>query len=119
MLNSPDQYGQPPVGQTTPMQLRAKLQNPSRGLPGQDQGSSGGLMNALMGLVDSRGPMGQAARGTNVYQGTSNAPRVGTRAQFGGFDQTKNALNNEAIARRLQKSRLVAKGKNQQLQGGF
>lgn len=91
---------------------------PSRGLPGQAQGSSGGLIASLLGIVDSRGPMGQAARGTNVYQGTSNAPRVGTRAQFGGFDPSQKALANEAIARRLQRVRKSVKP-TQQLQGGF
>jgi hypothetical protein len=93
-------------------------QLPSRGLPGQQQGSSGGLIASLLGIVDSRGPMGQAARGTNVYQGTSNAPRVGTRAQIGGFDATQQALANEAITRRLQRVRKAVKP-TQQLQGGF
>lgn len=116
MLNTPDQYGQQP--QSNPVQLRAQMQNPSRGLPGQSQGSSGGLVASLLGLVDSRGPMGQAARGTNVYQGTSNAPHVGTRAQLGGFDQSQKALQNEAITRRLTKARAAAKPKTQ-LQGGF
>jgi hypothetical protein len=94
------------------------MRMPSRGLPGQAQGSSGGLIASLLGLVDSRGPMGQAARGTNVYQGTSNAPRVGTRAQIGGFDQTAKAITNEAIARRLQKVRKAGRPTSQ-LQGGF
>lgn len=93
-------------------------QLPSRGLPGQQQGSSGGLIASLLGIVDSRGPMGQAARGTNVYQGVSNAPRVGTRAQIGGFDQTAQALSREAIARRLGRARKMVKPTNQ-LQGGF
>ena len=93
-------------------------QNPSRGLPGQAQGSSGGLINSILGLVDSRGLMGQAARGTPIYQGTSNAPRVGTRAQLGGFDQTPQQLQQEAIARRLAKVRKAGKP-TKQLQGGF
>lgn len=91
---------------------------PSRGLPGQSQGSSGGLIQSLLGLVDSRGPMGQAARGTPVYQGTSNAPRVGTRGQIGGFNLTPQQITNEAIARRLQKVRKSGKP-TKQLQGGF
>jgi hypothetical protein len=91
---------------------------PARGLPGQAQGSSGGLIASLLGLVDSRGPMGQAARGTNVYQGGSPAPRVGTRAQTMGVPGTQNALMQEAIKRRLQKSRRAGKVQSQ-LQGGF
>ena len=93
-------------------------QLPSRGLPGQAQGSSGGLINSLLGLVDSRGPMGQAARGTPIYQGVSNAPRVGTRGQIGGFNFTPQQITQEAIARRLQKVRKAGKPTTQ-LQGGF
>ena len=91
---------------------------PARGLPGQAQGSSGGLIASLLGLVDSRGPMGQAARGTNVYQGGSPAPRVGTRAQTQGLAVTQDQLTQEAIRRRLQKTRRAGKVQ-QQLQGGF
>jgi len=96
------------------------IQGPARGLPGQAQGgSSGGLIAALMGLVDSRGGMGQAARGTPVYQGVSNAPRVGTRAQQQGFAFTPAQLSQEAIARRLAKVRTAGKPNTKQLQGGF
>jgi len=93
---------------------------PARGLPGQAQGSSGGLINALMGLVDPRGPMGQAARGTPIYQGTSNAPRVGNRAQQQGFALNSSQLAQEAIQRRLARARQAGKPNTQKiLQGGF
>ena len=92
---------------------------PARGLPGQAQGSSGGLMSALLGLVDSRGPLGQAARGTPVYQGVSNAPRVGNRAQQQGFAFTPAQLQQEAIAQRLKANQAIAKGNTKQLQGSF
>jgi hypothetical protein len=91
---------------------------PARGLPGQAQGSSGGLIASLLGLVDSRGPMGQAVCGTNVYQGGSPVFRVGTRAQTQGLAVTQDQLTQEAIRRRLQKTRRAGKIQ-QQLQGGF
>jgi hypothetical protein len=96
------------------------LPGPARGLPGQAQGGgSSGLIAALMGLVDSRGPQGVASRGTPVYQGVSNAPRVGTRGQQQGFAFTPNQLTQEAIARRLAKVRQAGKPNTKVLQGSF
>lgn len=70
------------------------------------------LMNVLLGLKDSRGPMGQAARGTNVYNGTSSAPNTGGTVAPMDF----NAIAQGAIGRRLKGARRMTKP-GQQLQG--
>lgn len=116
MLNNPQALERALQGQY--QQPMVQPMDPSmRGMPGQ-QGSSGGLIAALMGLVDSRGGMGQAARGKNVYGAGSPAPRVGKRSEVGGPQLTARDGMKEAIARRLQKSRTAGRPQKQ-LRGGM
>lgn len=67
-----------------------------------NMGPDNSLEKILLGLTDSRGPMGQAARGTNIYRGATGAPNTGS--SFGD-------LSKSAIQRRLMASRAQAGGK--------
>jgi len=80
--------------------------------------TSDGLQRALLGLVDARGPMGQYARGTNVYNGVSNAPHTGKAAQT-GFVSNSRDLRRQQTAQRLMQTRRRAKINKKQLVGGF
>lgn len=59
------------------------------------------LMRLLSGMKDSRGPQGIAARGANIYNGTSNAAHRGGGPQFG---RPRN-IPPEVLQRRLQQLR--------------
>lgn len=89
----PDPYG---TGGLTAMIQRMQ------GKPTSNMAPNSNLEKILLGLTDSRGPMGQAARGTNVYRGATGAPNTGS--SFGD-------LSKSAIQRRLMASRARASGK--------
>lgn len=85
------------LGGLTPF-IQQQRQVPVNGMAPQDNQ----LEKILLGLSDARGPMGQAARGTNVYRGATGAPNTGI--SYGD-------LSKSAMQRRLKENRARAQGK--------